>query len=443
MSFRFRQSYVLLGTVVLLLAGVLGQGHSGTCESASARVTLTFWHQETPPERVRTFQWVIDQFMKENPGILVQQESLGWDVFHPRMLSAIKVGNPPDMCWTSPDLLTTIYRTGALKPVDDIVDAIDKEYGYIKQQTKPYYWQGHFWAVPTMSIVHTLMYREDLLKEAGFTSPPATWSELLKVAEALTKGGRYGIGIPLANNFFTDQVLYNFMATIGAAVFDAKGNIVFGSERTVEALEFYRSLSKFSPPDSTVWTWAESDQALATERCAMVINLGCSLAPFVAQHPDKVKYLKAAGIPVPDKGGKPGCTSFTLGVMVFTSDPLKHDAIRRFLLFMMRPDIGGHLAANMHPGLFLPITEKGRVSESFWGHPVVSQLRGPIETEIEQLKYGSLYGFASGEPHLKIGDVIGANLLGQTVQQMVVKGLSPQEAAKWGAERIKEIVEKP
>ena len=109
-----------------------------------------------------------------------------WDDAQAKMLNAIQSNTMPDMNVVSDTSWSSAYLAGGIVEVDDIVEAIDDEYGFIDSTLSSYTADGHYWAVPIDSICYSLMYRPSALEAAGFTEPPKTWSELKEYAEKLT-----------------------------------------------------------------------------------------------------------------------------------------------------------------------------------------------------------------------------------------------------------------
>src|SRR5690554_1148530 len=143
--------------------------------SAADQVSISFWHGETQPVRVQTFQNVIDEFQKVYPNIQVTQSAVSNVDAFPKMMAALSTGTNPEMAFTTPDRTMAYWRMGFAQEHDDLVEKIDRMYKYVPTPKSLYYFDGHYWSVPVWSITLMLFYREDLLQEAGFDNPPETW----------------------------------------------------------------------------------------------------------------------------------------------------------------------------------------------------------------------------------------------------------------------------
>src|SRR5918997_1661367 len=173
-----RREFLKLGGAGLAgatLLGAVGCGAGGG--DSSGKVELTLWHQEQPPNRVKQFQKVIDAFNKSQKDIQVKQQVQNWEDAYQKTTSAIQAGTPPDLQFTIPDFTVAIKETGAVQPVEDIVEEINSSHTFLGNAEQPYKYEGHTWAVPLFGMIQMLWYRKDMYEAAGLdpnSSPAAT-----------------------------------------------------------------------------------------------------------------------------------------------------------------------------------------------------------------------------------------------------------------------------
>lgn len=135
-----RREFLKLGGAGLAgatLLGAAGCGGAGGGDS-SGKVELTLWHQEQPPNRVKQFQKVLDAFNKSQKDIEVKQQVQNWEDAYQKTTSAIQAGTPPDIQFTIPDFTVAIKQTGAVQPVEDIVDEINSSHTFLGNAVQPY-----------------------------------------------------------------------------------------------------------------------------------------------------------------------------------------------------------------------------------------------------------------------------------------------------------------
>jgi multiple sugar transport system substrate-binding protein len=154
-----------------------------------------------------------------------------------------------------------------LVPLDGSADpdvnlSADDKSDFIQSAFAPY--DGHPYLLPFSLDTRLFYYRKDLLEKAGFSKPPATWDELVKVGKALTKDtngdgvidqwGFATLGKP--GDVFNVYSFLDFLFQAGGKFFDDSGKPAFNSPAGVKALQFFvdlRNKYKIMPPDVTTY----------------------------------------------------------------------------------------------------------------------------------------------------------------------------------------------
>ncbi|MFD0871322.1 Probable ABC transporter-binding protein DR_1438 precursor [Chlamydia abortus] len=429
--------------VSALLAGCSSSGGNsgqpaGSPNSNGEAVTeLTLWHMEEPPNRVKRFAEVVEEFNQSHPNIKVKAQVQSWGDAYSKFPASIKAGNGPDLLFTIPDYTTLLKELDVVQPVDDIVQKLDEKHKFLTASLAPYQYEDKTWAVPVFGMIQVLWYRKDMLDAEGLQAPK-TWDELLAAAKTLTKDGKYGIALPASKSMATDQVLYSFLVTAGAkSVIDGNNKVTFDNPNTVKAYEMYKELLAFSPPDSNTYQWGEPQAQLNTGQSAMAIEKGQYLATFESESGRPASDLGVAPIPVAD-GGEPGSIYYSNGIMVLTKDAKKKEAIAEFFDYLYEPETYGKFI-NAEPGLFLPVTEDGAKAESFWNDPVISKYKDQVQVLLDASQKGYLFGFTDGVAS-KIGKIAGPNFIAQTLEMIMTSGKSPEEAVKIGQRLMEDAV---
>ena len=433
-----RREFLKLGGAGLAgatLLGAAGCGGAGGGDS-SGKVELTLWHQEQPPNRVKQFQRVIDAFNKSQKDIQVTQQVQNWEDAYQKTTSAIQAGTPPDIQFTIPDFTVAIKETGAVQPVEDIVDEINSSHTFLGNAVQPYEYEDHTWAVPLFGMIQMLWYRKDMYEAAGLdpNSPPKNWDELSQYSEQLTSGDKYGMGITSSKHLYTDQEFYTFMITNGGQeLFAEDGSVAFDTPNNVETVAYYSDLSKFSPPGSNSWTWAEPQAAFNNGTLAMAIEKGQFLSPFEEASGRPPEDLGVAPVPWPPSGER-GSIYYSNGAMLLSQEEEKKAAAKEFLKFVFDPKNYADLLLG-EPGLFLPVTEDGD-SPAWKDSEVLAKYPEAVNLMVEQSKYGYLFGFTGDQIPEGIGQISAENLLSQVVQKAIVEGESPDAAVAWGQKEM-------
>lgn len=163
-------------TLFLGLATLLSAcGH--TTAHGSSVVQLTFWSFNPPISKQ------VDLFNQTHSNIHVtyQTQPSGFGQYYPKVLTAERAGNAPDVALIEYQYMPTMNANGALVDIS--------KYGAndVKSQFDPAAWalagQGNAqYGYPQDTGPMGLFYNADIFKQAGIASPPTTWDEFAQDA---------------------------------------------------------------------------------------------------------------------------------------------------------------------------------------------------------------------------------------------------------------------
>src|SRR3979490_2755876 len=170
-----------------------------------------------------------------------------------------------------------------LEPMNDIVEPLIKQNGAVNGTVQYLGKAGDKWlGVPACvgSQIKGPCSRIDLMKKyanidvqemypAGSPPKAENWTTdtFLKAAEACHKGGvPFGIGLGQTSD--SVDTAGAFFLAFGAEVVDAKGNVTVKNDNVRQALEFYKKLMAFLPPDVPAWDHASNNKWLLSGRRA-------------------------------------------------------------------------------------------------------------------------------------------------------------------------------
>jgi ABC-type glycerol-3-phosphate transport system substrate-binding protein len=204
-----------------------------------------------------------------------------------------------------------------LEPVNDVMEPVIKQNGEVNGTVK-YLGQasGKWLAVPATagSQIKGPCSRIDLMKKyanidvqemypAG--SPPKadnwTMDTFLKAAEACQKGGfAFGIGLGQSpDNVDTAGAIFQ---SFGAELVNAKGEVTVKTDAVRQALEYYKKLIAFLPPDAPSWDDASNNKWLISGRGALIMNPPSAWAVAKRDAPQVAEQCWTHGFPAGPKG---------------------------------------------------------------------------------------------------------------------------------------------
>ena len=163
---------------------------------AQQTVNLTFRFNDTEEKEMRA---ALDQFEKQNPGIKVTLQRIGWRDARDQFLREAAVGQGPDVVHVAQVWVKEMGQAGALQPLNDLIKQAPLTNGFsdFMAQELAQNKEGRIYGLPWTTDTWAMVYRTDLLKEAGVTKLPETWAELHDVsAQVKQRTGKTGFGFP-------------------------------------------------------------------------------------------------------------------------------------------------------------------------------------------------------------------------------------------------------
>jgi multiple sugar transport system substrate-binding protein len=366
--------FLAAGLLVFLTLGAGCQGQA-TKETVTLQFSYPPFGYDSAKEDV-FWKKYIAQFEAENPGIKVEQTIESWNnsAVFTKWDQMIQAGNTPDIGYASPRNIIDYAQKGKLLPVTDVVNKLGGDAAFSPTMRYNKY-NGEWYAVPNCDATQILMYRKDMLKAAGYDAPPANWDELVKVAKACTKDGKYGLAFYVCDQYYTIQAIAGFMKAAGGTMLDNNGKLVFDSAANIKGLQFVSDLihvDKVIPPDSVSWLYGDLVNAIGTGKVAMVIEYGGYATLLESSFPkdyDKIAFAKIPVGPSGVAGGWQGVGGF------FIFKDAKHPAeAKKFIEFLSRPEISKEWAlasGNISP--FLSVSKDPDLVKIGWYKAMADQ----------------------------------------------------------------------
>ena len=204
-----------------------------------------------------------------------------------------------------------------LVPMNDVMDKLIADNGKVNG-TVEYLGKldGKWLAVPATigSQIKGPCTRIDLLKKhagidiqamypAGAAPKADDWNldTFLKAAEACQKGGNpFGIGLgTTSDNVDTIGAIFH---AFGAVMVNAKGDIVIKNDQVRQALDYYKKLQQFLPPDVAAWDDASNNKFLVSGQASLIMNPPSAWAVAKRDAPQVAEQCWTHGFPSGPKG---------------------------------------------------------------------------------------------------------------------------------------------
>ncbi len=232
--------------------------------------TIRFWTTENQPERLAKQQAMADDF-KTRTGhtvevIPVEEKDLGT-----RTTAAFAAGDLPDVIYHTLQYVLPWAEAGILdvETNSDIVDALQQN-TFAPGAITMAQFDGMTAAVPVDGWTQMVVYRKDLFDAAGLAAP-TSYAAIEAAVDALhNPPSMYGFVAPnKVDENFMSQVLEHVFLANGVSPVSTDGFAPLDATMTTEVLDFYKKISKASPPGELYWK--QSREMYFAGQAAMII----------------------------------------------------------------------------------------------------------------------------------------------------------------------------
>ena len=419
---------------------------------AAAAALPTIWVKDayaqwsnTPEKgaKLRVLRWSrfvqgdIDQYMKnveaftKKTGIEVRVDNESWEDVRPKAAVAANTGAGPDIILSTNDD-ANLYPEKLLD-VSDVCNYLGKKYGgwypVCEQYLRP---DGKKWlGVPLGAAGSMMVYRESMVKAAGFDAFPKNTGDFLKMMQALkAKGTPGGFALGHATGD-ANTWCYWLLWAFGGKMSDKSNKVVLNSPETVKALEYAKELYGTFAPGTLTWLDPSNNKAFLDGQIS-VTNNGISIYYATKTSKDAklnemAKDIQHALYPAGPAGGQQAFQLFfNQMIMKYTKYP---KAAKEFLRFMMEQEQFGQWM---------------QASIGYVAHPLKAYEKNPIWTvdpkhtpyrdvlrDTRPAGYEGKLGYASAAA---LGDFI--------VVDMFAEAASGDKSPKEAAERAQKRAER-
>jgi ABC-type glycerol-3-phosphate transport system substrate-binding protein len=385
--------------ITFLIAGIYiaGTSHLAFAQEKKIRVL----GREQQGKSMEVMNKIVKGFEEKNPGVKVEVEWASLDQLMTKMITAIQANRAYEV--VQGPTLSMAANLGVrqlIVPLNDVVDALGRD-DYIKGLMRDFW--GNNFQIPYWSYGCGLWYRDDLFKKQGL-KPPETWDDMLKAAQALTKGDQYGYSLIYGPTGWTNEHLLIYYYANGGKICDKDFNIVFDKEpyRTYmrETLEFFKKLKPFSPPGSVDYSWNEGQIAFAQGKVAMSPYWMRLLDNVVTHNPAIEPDTRLVHIPLGPHGKMRGAGGGAHGWVVMAQSHYPELGKAFIKDFMSGENYVDFLLAI--PGMYQPSRKSYSQNARWLSHPIIQKHKEDlmIATEAARLPNEITLEWTPEDPNL-------------------------------------------
>ncbi|HIP78547.1 MAG TPA: extracellular solute-binding protein, partial [Kiloniellaceae bacterium] len=272
---------------------------------AAAAETIRFWTTEEQPERLAKQQALAQEF-EAKTGVGVEVIPVSETDLGKRATAAFAANDLPDVIYHTLQYVQPWAEAGILD-IDANTEAVE-ELGldtFAPGALAMADVDGDTAAVPVDGWTQMVVYRKDLFDAAGLSAPDS-YADIVAAVEKLHNPPEiYGfVAATKIDENFMSQVLEHVLLANGATPMSADGIAGFEEQRLVEALEFYKTIAKASPPGELFWK--QSRELYFAGKAAMIIwspfildelaGLRDSAPPTINDDPTSTELASKTGV---------------------------------------------------------------------------------------------------------------------------------------------------
>lgn len=399
---------------------------------------ITFWHCFTQGVRMEAVQKAADSFMKENPNVKINIETMSWGDFNTKWNAGITTGDLPDMSIAqNTGEVAEMLNAEVLAPITNVVDTIGKDRfseNALADMTK----DNTIYGVPYYSHAQVMWYRKDLL-EAENAGIPQTWEEFYDVATKVTKDGTYGAAFSMSpNDLLSTRYLNYYVRSNGASLLNDDLTANFTGKEVIDGINFWLNVYNNCSPKETI-NYAINDHATLfyQGKTAFDFNSGFMIGGVAANREDLVDQISCAPLPVM-KEGDPYYSAEATNIPLVVWNNSKHPEIcEAFIAYLFNDDQYVEFLSAVPVGM-LPAIKGIDQLDAYKNNEKIQKFSKEVEIISKAVAEGRAIGFEHG-PSVQAGLLVSQGVIEEMFQDIVTNKTDVEKAAKAAEDKMNEI----
>lgn len=382
-------------------------------------------YKDNPGQQVPTIK-LVNQWAQEH-NVKVDITTVTHSNRQTVLTTALQAGSGPDLVMMS-NYDAYLYPD-ALLDISDVAQQLAQENGGwypIAQQLGQV--NGTWRAFPIYIYMHQMLYRKSVFQKAGIQQPPDTWAEFRTDLEKIKASGQKiePFGVSYGRSFDGQQFLIGVLMGYGSKVLSDDGTkVVFDSPETVAGLKYAVQLYRDGLIDPTVVGWDDgtNNQAFLADRIAITFNGFSIKQQALTDFPDLAPDIGTAIYPRGPVTRVSFPTVLSYGIRKSTQHP---ELAKNLLAFLMSHDSMTTVLEATHGAIGVPF--KGFADMSIWKEP-------DFGTNLTAIESAGLFA----PPSAATAQVDNSFVLVDMLANVLVKGMTPEQAVKTAADQMNQI----
>lgn len=407
---------------------------------------IIIWNNNTNENQLKALEAQMNELAAEMD-FEFEMVAISFNEMYTKLATSIDAGEAPDIMNTNFAGCATLYESGMLTDLTDVIESIGKDKfvaSYIRNLTT----DGSIWAIPDWCMHTSVWYRKDLFAEKGLEIP-TTWEEFKTCAEALcideNNDGNidvYGFPVPMDAVQVAPQTYYELLYSAGVTTVDPQtGEYVFGSQLDLaeQTMDYMIDLYKVaSPPAATAWSWGDYRNALVEGTVAMTLDMGAVIGNAQSNNPEMVEKLGCFDFPGID-GNK--VASFGSGyafVAGNTGSPEKIALVKDVLTKLYTPERAAERALARPMFAFPAMYE---ALDIYKADERVALFTTEIETIVDAFENNNWYWYGMEHEFSSLcSQIESTTFFGEAMQSVALGSMTSREAVEYIDEMLQEQI---
>lgn len=361
----------------------------------------------------------------------------------------------------APDIFMSFKAESTLNPslaweekltdVSDVIEPVKAIYDPQALETAYYYnnvaQKRSYYAIPIHRAALHIYYWKDLLQKTGRTEVdiPQDWDRFwqfwLDVGKDLkTKHQQdiYPIGLPMSVEAGdTYQAFEQILEAYNVKIVDAEGNLLVDNPQVrqgiINCLKWYTQyyLQGYVPKDAVDWTIADNNRLFLNREILMTTNATMSIPAALRNDPDAY-HNKLGIVEFPNKpNGEPMRHIFLVEQAVIFNDAEHSQLAKDFLAYLIQPTVINNFLkeSKRHSP-----AHQSAYQDPYWTNP-----KDPHTSEVTKTLTKSEIRpiYPANSPAYSM--ILQENIWGQSLENIVLNNVTPEQAADTAIARIKEV----
>ncbi|MDP8923332.1 MAG: ABC transporter substrate-binding protein [Chloroflexota bacterium] len=353
-----------------------------------------------------------------------------------RFNAAVQAGTPPDI-YRLFDYQNQYWRIqGQTVDVTEIVaPTVSQQGGYWQPVEQTLTFDGKWWAAPMAVNAWPFHVRQDLLDQAGLKYPK-DWDEFRQQGKQLTKPPLYYYGMTLGRIDDTNNHFLGMLWTFGGKLQNDDGTLAVkeGDESWVKTLELVNAMfaeDQIIPPGAVGWDNTHNNQGYQSEQLVVTSNPTSVYNWLLQNKPELAKATKFYSYPAGPAGSFGQVDVWGQGVF---KNGKAREAAFELLKGFIEPSWYSTYINDQLQGRFIPVY-KEMINAPLWKQELYSEYQNIISN-------GRIMSYSSA-PLGAISELTTKFLIGDLLQDVLVKKQKPADALAVFVRSAKEIYDKP